>query len=357
VTIPTPGMPGIPGAPNFPTQPITPGIPGAQTPPPPPGGGSVGFSINWGEMLETSGGAFEPLPKSTYNVLVKTSEATKTTTDKLMFKVIFTVDGGPYNGRTLYHNIVVSPENPNAMRMFFLNMKTFGLDADFFSMEPMPEQIAAAMIGRAATVAVDHRLYQGQWRENVKTLMPRAGGPVNIGAMSGMPVPGGAQMPAAPAIMPAPTNYPSAHVQPPQPAPVISQPAPQPVPSAPPTPVSPVAPTPTPAAAVVESTHPIPMPVNAVPPEPGTPSLVNEPGSGQPSQEPPAPPAPGPVVLPPGMTQDQYEQFLAFQAAQMQAQTPAPAPITPVQAAPAAPPMPGAPAGAPAFPLPGAEAF
>lgn len=348
MTIPTPGIPGIPTTPGIPPMPGAPA-----TPPPPPDGGGVGFSINWGQMLEASGGAFEPLPKGTYNVAVKSAEATKTATEKLMFKVIFMIDGGPYNGRTMYHNIVVSPENPNAMRMFFLNMKAFGMDAEYFSTEPLPEQIAAALIGRPATVVIDHRLYQNQWRENVKTLMPRAGGPVNIGAMAGVPAPGGAQMPAAPAIMPAPANYPTVPATTPQPAPVVSQPAPMPAPPVQPAPAAPVA-----AAPVVESTHPIPMPVNAVPPEPA-PSLMSEPGTGA-TDTPTTPPASAAPVLPPGMTQEMYDQFMAFQAAQaVQAaatnDAPAPAP-----AAPAAPPMPGAPTlppGAPAYPIPGAEAF
>ena len=255
-------------------------------------------SVNWANLMEQSGGDFETLPKGSYDVIVDTAEATRSSTDKTMFKIKFKVQGGPHNGRTIFNNITLTIDNPNALRMFFLNMKALGLNADFFSNNPTPDQVAAALLGAPATVVLDHRMYQGAMRENVKSLLPRAG----ITA-------GGQMAPVGPSIS-VPTTSPSVPSSPAPAAPVVSQPAPA-APPAPPVAAPAPAPAPQQAAAPKEeSTVPIPPPANPAPAD-DTPAL------------------------PSGMTAEQYEQFKAFQAA---------------QAAPAA-----APAGPPA--MPGSQAF
>jgi hypothetical protein len=271
----------------------------------------VSQSINWGELLEQSGGAFEPLPKGTYDVYVDTAEATKSSTDKVMFKVRFKVEGGPYAGRTVYNNITLTTDNPNALRMFFLNMKAMGLDQSYFAENPHPDTVAAALVGQRATVSVDHGIYHGQMRENVKSLMPRAGGISAAGIISpgiqvAPPVASGGP------IVPTPGANPMVPSGMHQSASVVSQPAPQPAPAT----VEPPA---------VESTVNIPAPSNPAP-----------------SADTAAP------ALPPGMTPEMLAQFQAFQAAQV-AQTAAPASETSAQ--------PAVPAGAPPFPLPDSEAF
>lgn len=286
------------------------------------------MTINWGELMENSGGAFEPLPKGSYDVIVHSAEDTKSSTDKTMFKVVFKVEGGPHNGRNIYHNIVLTVDNPMALRMFFLNMKAFGLEKEFFAQNPLPSQVAAAMIGQRCIVNVDHRVYQGQTRENVKSLAPRQGIMGGVGTAPNIGV--------GPSIVPGVSPTSSVGASPltpqmtPSAAPVVSQPAPTPTPSIVPTPM------PTPQ----ESTIPIPPPANPVPPEQPPAeiagaetvdhSLVSEPGNG-------ATDTPG---LPPGMTPEMFKQFQAFQAAQQDAGKKEPA---------------NAPTGAPPFPL--GEAF
>lgn len=188
--------------------------------------------INFGQLLQDSGGAFEPVPKGEYDLTVSSAEATKSTTDKVMFKVVYKIVGGPYNGRTIYNNITLTTDNPNALRMFFLNMKSMGLTEEFFAGNPTPSQVADALVGRPCRATIDHREWQGQTRENVKSLKAAVG--IGAAGVAGQQVappvvqqPGVPSLPTNTTVAPpaVPVAQPVAAPPPPvQPAPVAVQP-------------------------------------------------------------------------------------------------------------------------------------
>jgi len=259
--------------------------------------------VNFGSLLQGVGSlSFEPVPVGDYDVFVETAEYKPSSTGKPMWKVKYKISGGPQHGRTIYNNIVLTADNANTLRMFFLNMKAMGLDETFFASNPAPQLVAQSLVGKTCHVAIDHRAYQGQMRENVKSLSP-AGAGVIAGAVAGIgaapSIPGPGAVPPAPSVVPqaAPPVAPAAPVVPPAP-PVAAPPAP------------PVAP-------------PIP----------------------------PAPPVQDPTPLvpaaAPAIPDDQAAQFAAWQAQQAAL---AAAPVAPVEA----PPAPAAPAG---VPLPPASPF
>lgn len=189
---------------------------------PMPGGAepmaAAGGGVNWGALMEASGGAFEPLPNGDYDIQVTKSEASKSSGGKTMFKLTLNVVAGPHVNRKLWTNLTVSPENPNALGIFFSQMAAFGLSGDFFKSNPSPEQVASALDGKYARVTAAQREWpkgSGQIRNDVTSIKAAviAGGQ---GAIPGV---------GAPAAAPAPTPVAAA----PAPAPVQAAPAPAPV--------------------------------------------------------------------------------------------------------------------------------
>ena len=140
--------------------------------------------LNWGALYDSTGDADAALPSGPYDVEVTKVEVKTTKTGKPMFSLMSKVIAGPMAGRTIFHNITVTADNPNAMRMFFLNMKAFGLDDSFFKRSPGPSaaDIANALTGRRAKFDVAVQTtgdYAG--RNEVKKVsasgVPALGGP------------------------------------------------------------------------------------------------------------------------------------------------------------------------------------
>lgn len=226
---------------------------------------AAGGGVNWGALMEASGGAFEPLPNGDFDIQVVKSEASKSSGGKTMFKLTLNVIAGPHVNRKLWTNLTVSPENPNALGIFFSQMAAFGLNAAFFSQNPSPEVVASQLDGKYARVTAAQREWpkgSGQIRNDVTSIKPAviAGGQ---GAVPGMapvaaapaPAPAAAPAPVAAAPAPVPAAAPAAVAQPVAPAP-----APQPVAAQAPAPVQ-EAPAPQP----VATSEPVAQPVQEAP--------------------------------------------------------------------------------------------
>lgn len=154
--------------------------------------------LNWGQLYDSTGDADAALPTGAYDVEVTKVEAKTTKTGKPMFSMASKIIAGPQAGRMLWHNITVSAENPNAMRMFFLNMKAFGLDDSFFKRSPGPtaNDIANALTSRRAKFDVIIQVggdYAG--RNEVKRISASS-----LPPNAGPGVPTGIQVPSASAI-------------------------------------------------------------------------------------------------------------------------------------------------------------
>ena len=159
--------------------------------------------VSWQNLLDEAsaagGGSFEPLPNGDYTVNIVESSHTTTQAGKLMFKVKMKVEGGPHDGRFVWNQFVVSPENANALSIFFSQMKTLGLDAEFFAGQPSEDAIASALQGKRCTVVLDQREWQGQMRNNVKTLKPAVGAAPAPAASAAAPAPTPTAPPTSPA--------------------------------------------------------------------------------------------------------------------------------------------------------------
>ncbi len=133
-----------------------------------------------------------------FPVIIVKADAAKSQNDKDMIKYTAKIESGPYAGRALTGNFVVSPESSGAMRMFFLHMAVLGLDEKFWAANPNApmEQVAKSIEGRRAIATVGTRQWQGADREEIQkwTKPTGPGGSVPVGVLGGF---GGAAGPAA----------------------------------------------------------------------------------------------------------------------------------------------------------------
>ncbi len=208
-------------------------------------------SMNWSDMIDKSknAGGGDPVPASTYLVTVSSCEAKKTkdgTKDMLKLKGKI-VGGGPYDGKVVWTQLTVSPENDNALAIFFRQLGAYGLTETYLIENQLTmEQIAAVLVGRQANWKVSVGSWGGKPKNDVDDILPATAPPPATGPV--VPTPGSAPVapvpapvapapaPVAPAAPPAPTAAPVPPV--PAPAPVAA--APEPAPLAPPVPSTPV---------------------------------------------------------------------------------------------------------------------
>lgn len=168
---------------------------------------------NFGEIIENIDlSGFKPVDKGTYECRVAEAEAKIAKSGREMISMKFEIAEGPQQGRKFYNNFVWVADNPNAQRMFFVNMGAMGFDKAYFQQNPTMEKLANDMVGRFAKVTVDHREWQGNMQEDVKKIEKSnrtAGGGAVPSGMGGSPASS-----AAPAAAPAATPQPSATPQP-----------------------------------------------------------------------------------------------------------------------------------------------
>lgn len=271
------------------------------------------------------------LPDGEYPVSVIETEAVTASTGRPMIKIKFQVLAGhPSAGKVVKSQIVLSEDNPKALRMFFRNMRAFGIDDATMIGLAGPNNmatLASMMLSRQVIIKVSSREWpegSGEYNNNVDNIKAYgAGTPANTG-----PAPVGQPQPVAPG-----TGF--AAPVPPQP-----QPQPQPQPSlggflpgqaVPPTPVPPAA-VPQPVAAAVPPPAPAPAPTPAAPPADV--------------------PVPGFEAMWPILTDEQKEMARAQQRANVpaaaQAPQPAAQPAAPQPAPMTMPAMPPLPFGNPA---------
>lgn len=161
------------------------------------------MSMNWSELIDSAeeGGGFDVLPAGDYLAVVQDATAQDASTGKPMVKATFKITEGPYAGRLIWNNFVLTRDNPNALKWFFRHMQAFGLQRDFFAMNPSMSAVAEQLKNKEVVITLTaNREYQGQRQNDVKSI--RAAGIPNQG-----PAP-------TPAPAPAPTNdTPSAEAQ------------------------------------------------------------------------------------------------------------------------------------------------
>jgi hypothetical protein len=130
-------------------------------------------TVNFAELLKQAGTAatsnnYAPLPDGDYDLKVIEAQATTTSTGKLMFKVTNEVQGGPHDKRRVWDQLVISPDNPKAMNMFFMKATAMGLPTSYFEVNPSPAQVEQALLGRTFRGTLGTRSYNGNQSNEIK---------------------------------------------------------------------------------------------------------------------------------------------------------------------------------------------
>lgn len=216
-------------------------------------------SFDWGTLMSQVGTSLDPVPVGDYLAVVTKCEVGQSGNGKLMYKMTWSIEGGAHNDRKVWGNMTLSPENPNALGIFFNQMRALGFDATFFQANPAPAYIAQMMLGRKAVLNLGTRAYQGQMRNDIKAIKPASamGAPAGFAA----PPPVVAAPPVAvappPVAAPVPVAIPPAPIAPIPPA---TAPFSEPVVAAPVAPVAPLAPPVAPVAAPFQEAPVAPAP-------------------------------------------------------------------------------------------------
>lgn len=173
---------------------------------------------DWSSLKKAADDATKPIPDGIYDIIVAKAEATRTSAgDKDMIKLVVEVSSGPYAGRQLFTQQVISPDSGFALTMFFNAMAALGIP-DVAAVAPSGDvgSLAQALIGRASRADVDSREWQGVIRNNVKNFLPAAPGanglPAAVPGAGGVPTPGAhvIGVPAAASAPPVPVAVTSA---------------------------------------------------------------------------------------------------------------------------------------------------
>jgi hypothetical protein len=138
------------------------------------------------EKVEADGGGgdFGPIPAETYDFEVTKAEAKVSQSGNRMWNLTCTIKAGPYRGRIVWHNVVLSAANPKALPIFFRQMDAVGVTKEYLLQNPSDEQIASKIQGASFRGNVIQETWEDKTRARIKVMRPIAGG-----------VPGGAPSP------------------------------------------------------------------------------------------------------------------------------------------------------------------
>jgi hypothetical protein len=157
-------------------------------------------SLNWGDLVKDAGevGSYEPLPDGDYDLKVLEATAKVAQSGKTMFAIKAQVQGGAHNNRLVWDNLVVTPDSPAALGMFFRKMGALGLNREFFGSNPSNAQIEQALIGRSFRGQIGSRTWQGQKKNEIKMYyVATAPAAQTAAAAATAPAPAHAPAPAA----------------------------------------------------------------------------------------------------------------------------------------------------------------
>ncbi|AKJ72598.1 hypothetical protein PP301_gp124 [Gordonia phage GMA2] len=125
---------------------------------------------SWADLAESAGDTgFAALPAADYDLKIIASEAKNTSGGKTMFKITCEVTSGPYEKRRIWSQLVVSPENPVALNIFFRQMAAIGISKEYFATNPSDHNVAEQLVGKEFRGQIVIKQWQGEDRNEIKS--------------------------------------------------------------------------------------------------------------------------------------------------------------------------------------------
>lgn len=141
--------------------------------------------FNWGQSRKDATTVLD----GDFPVVIVKAEVDKTSTGKARIKLQVKITSGPYVGRSINDQLIISPESPIAMKIFYQHMDTLGLGDVFFAglagldMDAAVSKIAVTLQGKEAVAILKPDTYQGVTREKIKGWKSGGAG----GGIAGLP--------------------------------------------------------------------------------------------------------------------------------------------------------------------------
>jgi len=133
-------------------------------------------STSWSDLLEQAeaeGFSGKLIDQGTYTATVEQTNTGTTQNGKAQAGIMWRLDddGGPFARATVWDNIVLTPDNPKAMKVFFSKWAAMGVTTDDF--KSLPEgasalpMLADKVAGVRCKIKVSHREWNGEKKMNV----------------------------------------------------------------------------------------------------------------------------------------------------------------------------------------------
>lgn len=176
------------------------------------------MSINWDDQLRAADAAIGLVDPDTYDVKVVEAKAVKAKTGADMIKITYMIQGGPFDGRRLFDNLVFKWESPANIGMSVRSLGIFGITREnLISGRMQLTEVAEKLMGRSAVVDVSLREWNGQPMVDVQLNAAASNRMSNLSGTPG-PAPTPLQAQAQPPLPSLPPSPPSPQPSPPPPA-------------------------------------------------------------------------------------------------------------------------------------------
>lgn len=171
--------------------------------------------LNWGSILDeqddSSDGGYGAIPANTYRVIVKDATPKVASTGSKMLNLTLQVQGGPYDNRLVWTNIVFAVDNPTAMKFTLRKLAALGLTREWLAeVNPGVDLIAAKLVGAVADANVEVRQWNGEDRNDVKSFTRVTNAAPAAPKAATVPAPAPVAKPAEPPMPPTPAAAPAA---------------------------------------------------------------------------------------------------------------------------------------------------
>jgi hypothetical protein len=182
----------------------------------------MGTNVNFGEILPKTGassnsGDYPPIPEGDYDFSVVSANVKTSQSGKPMISVKAQVEGGPYDRRYVWDNLVVTKDNPKALGILQGKLNALGFTPEYLKEHnPDLETIADYLVNRNFRAKVAQSEYMGKMRNEIKAYIATTpASAVAAAAPAAAPAPPAAPPQAAagaaiPAPPPAPSGFPGA---------------------------------------------------------------------------------------------------------------------------------------------------